>query len=157
MSSPNFLVLDGRHEQIDTILVMLERLAGFPLPLRRQPQDLWAGDAELLKKWAVGGLPEALVKVAQDGDERLLGVAFAQHRAEALSGAPGMHLEVLAVIEGVEGLGVGRALLESIEGAAREQGARFLTLNVFMNNQNARGFYRHLGYDEELLRCIKDL
>ena len=157
MSSLNYTVLDGRHEQIETILILLERLAAFPIPVRRQPEDLWMGDAELLRKWASGGLPEALVKVAQDSEGRLLGVGFAQQRSEALSGAPGMHLEVLAVIEGVEGQGVGRALLESIEVAARDGGAQFLTLNVFMNNESARGFYRHLGYDEEILRCIKDL
>lgn len=157
VSPINFTILDARHEQIDTIALLLERLASFPHPARRQPQDLWLGDAELLRRWANGGLPEALVKAAQDTEGRLLGVAFAQHRPEALSHAPAMHLEVLAVVEEAEGSGVGRALLEAVEKAAREEGAEFLTLNVFMSNEKARGFYRHLGYDEEILRCIKEL
>lgn len=157
MTSLNYTILDGRHEQIATILDLLERLASFPLPARREPHELWHGDAELLRKWANGGLPEALVKVAQDTDGHLLGLAFAQHRAEALSHRPAMHLEVLVTAAHVEGLGVGRALMDAVESAAREDGAQFLTLNVFMSNEKARGFYRHLGYDEEILRCIKDL
>ncbi len=153
---PNFEILDARPEQIDPILALLERLSSFSIPARRQPVDLRRGDGELLEQWADGQLPEALVKVAL-AEGLLLGVAFAQNRPEALSQASAMHLEVLAVSQAAEGSGVGKALMAAVESAARASGSKFLTLNVFVNNEKARGFYRHLGFDEEMLRCIKDL
>lgn len=152
-----FSVRDGTPTHIAAIRQLLTRLADFELPPRREPSELWQGDGQLLEAWALGSLPEAMVKVAENEDGVVLGLAFAQMRAEALSGKPAAHLEVLAVSHQAEGQGVARALLAAIETAALERGAKALTLNVFVNNEKARGFYRHLGYDEELLRCIKDL
>ena len=152
-----FVITEASHQHIDDILSLLHRLASFPIPARRRPEHLWSGDAELLRSWADGGLPEALVKVAQNPQGEVLGVAFAQLRPEALSQLPAAHLEVLAVAEKAEGMGVGRALMDAVERASRALGAKAMTLNVFVSNEKARGFYRHLGYDEELLRCIKEL
>lgn len=157
MPEPNFTISDAGPQHIDEILSLLQRLASFPIPARRRPEHLWSGDADLLRSWAEGGLPEALVKVARTPQGEVLGVAFAQLRAEALSLMPAAHLEVLAVTKKAEGMGVGRALMDAIERAAQDRGATAMTLNVFMSNEKARGFYRHLGYDEELLRCIKEL
>ncbi len=143
--------------QLQEMLCLFPRLAAFPLPERRVPEDLWAGDAKLLEKWAKGDLGEAIVLVAIDLQEQVLGVAFSQLRAEALSGSAAAHLEVLAVAERAEGRGVGSALMAATEREVKSRGAKFLTLNVFSVNTKARGLYRKLGFDEELIRCIKDL
>lgn len=153
----NFSIEDARPDQTEEMLALFPRLADYELPSRRTPEELWKGDAELAKKWAQGGLPEAIFKVAVDHNSVVLGVAFAQLRPEALSLKPSAHLEVLTVSKEAEGHGVGKALVEAVEQDVKSLGATSLTLNVLCNNLNARGFYQHLGFEEELLRCIKDI
>lgn len=152
-----FTVSAAQPDQLDEILALLPRLADFEIPERRRPTELWHGDAELARKWASGELEESVFEVALNEESRVIGVAFATFRPEALSQVPAAHLEVLALDKSAEGHGVARALLNSVEARVKRQGARCLTLNVFMKNERARGFYRHLGFDEELLRCIKEL
>lgn len=150
----DYTVQAARPDQLEAMLELFPRLASFSVPQGRNPRDLWEGDAVLLRQWATQGLDDSIVLVALE-QERVLGVAFARFRKEALSQQPGAHLEVLAVAEGAEGRGIGGALLAAIEAAVVEGGALSLTLNVFMNNTKARGLYGKHGYDEELLRCIK--
>ena len=47
--------------------------------------------------------------------------------------------------------------MEATEKWAAGKGCTRADLMVFVNNRRARGFYEHLGYREELLRCVKDL
>lgn len=142
---------------LEEMLALLPRLASFDLPPRREPQELWTGDAELVRRWARGELPDSFFRIATSESGEVVGIAFATFRPEALSGRPSAHLEVLAVGESAVGRGVGKQLLAAVETEVRARGCAHLTLNVFMRNENARGFYRRLGFDEELLRCIKDL
>lgn len=150
-------VCQGRPEQLQQMLSLFPRLADFSLPERRVPEDLWSGDAKLLERWAKGDLEQAIVLVALDQGETVVGVSFAQMRAEALSGSAAAHLEVLAVAKTAEGRGVGSALMAATEQAVKDLGANYLTLNVFSRNTKARGLYQKLGFDEELIRCIKAL
>ncbi len=140
---------------LDAMLALFPRLAAFDLPPRRAPEHLWHGDAELLRAWAAGGAPALLVRVAVDADDLVLGVALVSLRGELLSHAPSAHLEVLAIHAAAEGRGIGRALLDSAEDAARAHGAQSMTLHVFANNTRARAVYERMGYDGELLRYIK--
>ena len=64
-------------------------------------------------------------------------------------------MEVLAVCEQAEGNGVASKLLEMAEAETRKQQAFSLSLNVFSNNERARSLYRKIGFDEEMIRCIK--
>src|SRR5436853_109489 len=95
---------------IDEILGLLPRLAAFDLPPQRMAEDLWHGDAELLRLWSSGNLPQCLVQVAVNNEQSIVGVAIAQLRQELLSHAPSAHLEVLVVRDDAEGQGIGRAL-----------------------------------------------
>jgi ribosomal protein S18 acetylase RimI-like enzyme len=157
MKSPSsYKIVPARPEQLRDMLELFPRLADFEIPDRRQADDLWRGDAELLEKWAHGEI-EAMVMVAVTSQEDIAGVAFARCRLEALSHRPSAHLEAIAVAKEHEGHGLGRELLAAIEKRCRDQGAETLTLNVFRVNQRARGFYERLGFDEELIRCIKTL
>jgi ribosomal protein S18 acetylase RimI-like enzyme len=64
---------------------------------------------------------------------------------------------VLAVAEAAAGRGVARQLMEATEQWAAARGYGRVELSVFVNNRRARGFYEHLGYREEILRCVKEL
>ena len=113
------------------------------------------GDAELLRAWGAGAAPQCLVYVATDAEQSILGIAMAQLREELLSHAPSAHLEVIIVRDDAEGQGIGRALIQAIEQAVHEQGARSVTLHVFATNSRARAVYERLGYSGELIRYIK--
>ncbi len=47
------------------------------------------------------------------------------------------------------GIGVGRAMLETLEVWAREQGVERIQLRVFDTNERARALYERLGYESE--------
>jgi ribosomal protein S18 acetylase RimI-like enzyme len=140
---------------LDPILELFPRLAAFDLPANRSAEDLWRGDAELLRRWSTGQAPQCLVYVAVASEQAIIGIAMAQLREELLSHAPSAHLEVLVVRDGAEGQGIGKALIETIEQAVREQGALSVTLHVFVTNMRARALYERLGYGGELVRYIK--
>jgi ribosomal protein S18 acetylase RimI-like enzyme len=142
---------------LEEILELFPRLAAFDLPANRSAEDLWRGDAELLRSWGAGMAPQCLVYVAVDTEQNILGIAMAQLREELLSHAPSAHLEVLVVREDAEGQGIGKALIQTIEQAVYQQGARSITLHVFASNSRARAVYERLGFQGELIRYIKHL
>lgn len=140
---------------VDEILSLFPRLAAFKIPDKRAAEDLWRGDAELLRLWAAGQAPACLVQVAIGKDGSILGAAIAQMREELLSHAPSAHLEVLVVRDDAEGRGIGYALVQAAEQAVRERGALSMTLHVFASNTRARAVYERLGFEGELIRYIK--
>jgi ribosomal protein S18 acetylase RimI-like enzyme len=142
---------------LDQMLELFPRLAAFDLPANRSPEDLWRGDAELVRLWSAGRAPHCLVYVAVDPNQAMLGIAMAQLREELLSHEPSAHLEVIVVRGDAEGQGIGKALIAAIEQAVQQQGARSITLHVFATNTRARAVYERLGYSGELIRYIKYL
>lgn len=111
----------------------------------------------MFQRWLDGEAAECFVYVAVDDAQKVLGFTMVSLRPELLSHAPSAHLEAIAVGDGAEGMGVGRALLAAAENEAKSQGAKTMTLHVFASNTRARGFYEQSGYDGELLRYIKEL
>ncbi len=142
-------------QDCDAMLALFPRLASFDLPNGRNPDHLWAGDAEMLRKWASEGNADCIVYVAREADGTIVGVTMVTLGPELLSHAPSAHLEAIAVSEKAEGKGVGKALLEAAEAGARERGALSMSLHVFATNARARRIYERADFDEELIRCIK--
>ena len=139
------------------ILELLPRLGSFTLPPGRDSRDLWRHDAALLERWIAGDAPTCLVHVAIERNGAVIGAVITSLRPEMLSEAPSAHLEAIAVAEGTEGKGLGRALIATTEAAAKAAGARSMTLHVFGTNARARRLYEHVGYREEIIRCWKNL
>ena len=152
-----FQVRSAIPADAEAMLALMPRLASFDVPESRNPEHLWMHDAALLRRWVDGAADECLVHVAVDPAKRLLGFTLVSLRPELLSHEPSAHLEAIAVDKTAEGHGVGRALLETAEAAARAKGAQTITLHVFARNTRAREFYERRGYDGELLRYIKPL
>jgi GNAT superfamily N-acetyltransferase len=66
----------------------------------------------------------------------------------------------LVTADGMEGRGIGRALMGATETWARDRGLRCLTLETGARNSRARDFYRLAGYEEEdvrLTKCLRDM
>jgi len=137
---------------------MLPRLANFTVPEARTPEQLWQGDRNMLIGWAKGE-NECVVYVAtRDNDQGdVIGACIVSFREEMLSHEPSAHLEVLVIAEEAEGHGIGHALLNQAQEAAREAGAKGMSLHVFANNTRARGLYEKAGFDGEILRYYKPL
>lgn len=55
-------------------------------------------------------------------------------------------LQKLYLIEGMQGFGLGRTLIEEVEARAREMGYRRIYLETHHSLERACGFYAHLGY-----------
>lgn len=150
-----YTVRKARETDGDAMLALLPRLAAFKIPESRTAEHLWVHDAALMRDWVGGKTENVLMQVAEDEAGTVVGVAMVSLRPELLSHEPSAHLEAIAVSADVEGQGVGQALLRAAEDDATANGAKTITLHVFANNQRARGFYEHAGYDGELMRYIK--
>ncbi len=59
-----------------------------------------------------------------------------------------VELQRLYVSTEAHGLGLGRLLVERIEGIAREEGWETLWLGVWEDNFKAHGFYRKMGLEK---------
>ena len=136
---------------------MLPRLAAFELPPRRDANDLWRHDADLLVRHLDSRAPDCFARVAIDDNGVVRGLTLVRMRAELLSEAPSAHLEAIVIDESFEGRGVAQALLDDAELLAEARGATSMTLHVFARNTRARALYDRSGYDGELLRYIKPL
>ena len=151
---PGYQVREATAADLDAIVALMPRLAGFDVPEVRNPLHLWQEDAELARRWAAGEA-DCEVVVAEGSDGTIVGFALARLRPELLSGEPSAHLEAIALAPEAEGSGAARSLLNDIETRVRNRGAESMSLHVFAVNARARRFYEREGYDGELMRYIR--
>ncbi|WP_281557980.1 GNAT family N-acetyltransferase [Thalassomonas sp. RHCl1] len=86
-----------------------------------------------------------------------LGFVHARAHKDSISDETCGTVPLLAVAPAAQGMGVGQLLMQAAEAWAKEQGYRLLHLEVFANNDKARGFYQNLGFEAETLHMIKPL
>lgn len=140
----------------DAVVALARRLADFELPPGRAAEEIARADIHLFDAQLARPADDVLFLVAEE-DGTLLGSVFANTRADYFTGAPLAYIEVLVVSESAAGKGIARQLMQATEEWAGARGCVRVDLMVFVNNHRARGFYQHLGYREEFLRCVKDL
>ena len=76
-------------------------------------------------------------------DGNLVGL-LGMRPVETMARGPHVHVDDLVVAESVRGRGVGRALMNFVEGVAKRRGMASIFLD---SRQEAFGFYQRLGYD----------
>lgn len=86
---------------------------------------------------------ELTVLLAGDGRH---GFAVLRFRPSVYTGALDAYLEELYIVPERRGRGLGRALLETAMGYARERGAAHIELNTSENDVAARGLYESIGF-----------
>ena len=94
------------------------------------------------------------VFVAEDAGARALGFVTVAHNVN-FTGEEQAYVGELAVVEGAEGHGVGRALMAAAEGWAAAEGYGLVVLETGAANARARSFYSMLGYREESVKLVK--
>jgi ribosomal protein S18 acetylase RimI-like enzyme len=97
------------------------------------------------------------ITLIAEKNEVPLGFIHACEHKDGISGELCGTVTLLAVSPNAQGMGIGKILMEKAEGWAKEQGYRLLHLEVFANNDNARGFYQNIGFEAEMLHMIKPL
>ena len=139
----------------DFILSLVERFVDFELPAWRKRGDCAKGIRRDLKR-ALDELPTSeTLFVAEDEHGERLGFLRVQKTRDFFSGRANCHISDLAVAQGCEGRGVGRALLAHAHAWAKKQRCALITLAVFPGNARARELYERAGFGPDLLRLAK--
>jgi ribosomal protein S18 acetylase RimI-like enzyme len=89
--------------------------------------------------------PTTLVFLAFDGDQAV-GAAVCFISFSTFAAKPLINIHDFVILSALRGRGVGRCLLEAIEGKARELGCCKLTLEVMDNNHRALRMYEAAGF-----------
>jgi ribosomal protein S18 acetylase RimI-like enzyme len=100
---------------------------------------------------------DSIVLIAEDIHGQPLGFINITDSTDYFTYEPQGYISALAITQEAEGKGVGRMLIAAGEDWARSRGYRFLTLDVFAQNERARALYQQLDYKEETLKLIKEL
>lgn len=67
------------------------------------------------------------------------------------------YVSAISVASQGEGKGIGKALMKKAEEWALSHGLTEVILDVFKNNERAVGLYEHLGYQQEVVKMVKEL
>ena len=139
----------------DFILSLVERFVDFELPAWRERRDCANGIRRDLKR-ALDQLPASEnLFIAEDEQGERLGFLRVQKTRDFFSGRANCHISDIAVAQGCEGRGIGRALLDHAQAWAKKQRCTLITLAVFPANARARAMYERAGFVEDLLRLAK--
>jgi ribosomal protein S18 acetylase RimI-like enzyme len=109
-----------------------------------RPEGKKYADAELIILFSN---PDAPVYVYEK-DGEVLGYVFLEIRHQdsgSLQALSTLYIDDLCVDSAHRGEGIGRILYEKALEIARERGCHNVTLHVWEGNDEARGFYEHLG------------
>ena len=126
------------------------------MPEWRTAREIQRADDAVLRA-ALGGVTAGAVVFVAEGSGGLEGVVCLTTGEDYFTHEALPHIEVLAVDPAAQGRGVARALMHAAESWARDEGFTRISLNVWVQNERARGLYQHLGYQPETMHYIKDL
>lgn len=151
-----FIIREAVSADIPRIKQIMKRLGDFEMPTNRQPHHFYQADDKLLSDWQAGKLPNVFGHVAVSSeDDVIIGLTFVTMREDIFDHAPSAHLEIVAIASEADGIGLGKTLIANAESEAQQRGARSMSLHVIHNNRRARHVYEKIGYEEEMVRCIK--
>jgi ribosomal protein S18 acetylase RimI-like enzyme len=152
-----FVIRAARPDDRAAVLALIPRLRAFGAPPLRSPEAMDAGEVRTLERYFDAEPESVFLRVAEASDGAILGLAYGEQATDYFTLEAHGHLGILAVAEGAEGRGVGRALLAEVERWAAACGYRFLTLNVFTDNTRAIQVYERAGYRAESVRYLKEM
>ena len=100
---------------------------------------------------------EGNVHLVAEEDGKPLGYLTASIKERGREKAVGrkMYLHHLLVSKEARGKGVGSALVEELEKAAREKGVGFITLKTYHNCRPVVGFYQKNGFEKRFIEMVK--
>jgi ribosomal protein S18 acetylase RimI-like enzyme len=112
-------------------------------------------EADFLQLLPHGYASDVELRVVEDEFGSAIGRMVYAEREE--HGLRYVFLYDIAIDEAHRGRGFGREAMELLEAEVRERGLDQLQLNVFGGNEQARGLYRSLGFQELSVQMGKEL
>jgi GNAT superfamily N-acetyltransferase len=140
----------------EAVIAMVPELHAFGPPEWRDLRQMEAVDVRVVGDVLRGRSPGASILVAESAGGERVGFVHV-HEEEDYYAGPCAHIGDVVVAPDWQGRGVGKALLSAAEQWAREAGYGLVTLNVFLNNEQARAVYQRAGYNAETVRYVKFL
>ncbi|MGA9336012.1 MAG: GNAT family N-acetyltransferase [Rudaea sp.] len=137
------------------ILALADRFVAFDLPQWRKRSETLSGIRQDISRH-LSELPAGShLFVAEDEQGERLGFLHLQTQKDFFTGALNCHISDLVVAPGLDGRGVGSAMIDYAQSWAKEHRCRHVTLAVFPGNERARALYEKHGFGVELLRMAK--
>lgn len=139
------------------LLALVPRFVAFGLPHWRIAEAVQARTAQSLQA-ALTLLPTtSALLIAEDEAGEPLGFIHLTTRSDYFTAEAYGYVSEIAVAAEGEGRGIGRGLMAAAERWARRNGLERLVLDVFAGNRRARRFYGQIGFQEDVVRCVKEL
>ena len=139
------------------VTLLAERIKENGIPPWRDPQKARAWHDEATQSIFAENEPGDATIVAEAEAGGLLGFVTLRSNRDFLTGEEQGYVSDFAVAQAAEGRGVAGALMSAAEEWALAQGSRRISLNVWLQNERARGLYEHLGYRPETMHYLKEL
>ncbi|MDY6824315.1 MAG: GNAT family N-acetyltransferase [Thermodesulfobacteriota bacterium] len=144
------VVRNAKHGDVDAMVGLLRDLfaieVDFTFDEARQRRGLFL--------MTDGCMKHKVIKVAET-DGQIVGMAVAQTLISTAEGGQTVLVEDVVVVPDFRGSGIGKSLMKSIGDWARSRGATRLQLLADTHNQPALDFYRHLGWQQTQLICLR--
>ena len=137
------------------ILSLTPRFVAFELPKGRRKRETLAAIHADIERALHESPPGEHFFVSEDSTGQRTGFLHLQVQRDFFSGVRACHVADLAVAQGHDGRGIGRALLAHAETWAKRHRCKLLTLAVFPGNARARALYERTGFTADLLRMAK--
>lgn len=141
----------------DFIVGLALRFMDFELMSWRDSAIMEEAQLRLAQESVDNPSPGTEIFVAEEETGELLGFLEVKPHKDNLSGIEQGYIVAIAVSPQGEGKGVGKALMTKAEEWSSQKGYRQLILNVFIKNDRAVNFYKHLNYEIEVVKMVKEL
>ncbi|KON90004.1 alanine acetyltransferase [Sporosarcina globispora] len=141
----------------DFLVSLSTRFAECNLMGWRDPQKMEEAQLKIAKESLNDPSPDTEIFVAEEETGELLGFLEVKPHKDFLSGIEQGNIVAIAVSSKGEGKGIGKRLMEKAEEWAHQNGYHQLVLNVFAKNDRAVNFYKHLNYETEVLKMVKEI
>ena len=153
----SIVIRPARSDDAPFVLGLVPHLAAFGPPAWRSVEQMIETDTLVLGRALDAPAADAIVLIAEDGAARPLGFVHLVADTDYYSRRECGHIADLVVAPEARGRGVGERLLAAAEAWAAGRGYSLLTLNVFMENGQARRLYERTGFGAEIVRYVKEL
>ncbi|WP_282142585.1 GNAT family N-acetyltransferase [Cytobacillus oceanisediminis] len=141
----------------DFLVSLSTRFAESNLMGWREPEKIEEAQLKIAKESLNDPSPGTEIFVAEEETGELLGFIEVKPHKDFLSGIEQGNIVAIAVLSKGEGKGVGKRLMEKAEEWAHQKGYHQIILNVFAKNDRAVNFYKHLNYETEVLKMVKEI
>ena len=138
------------------VLRLTARLADFPVPPWRTPEEIASCDHPILRAGLRAASADHVLFVAEETGT-VIGFVFVVVRIDYFTHERFAYVEALALAPEGEGRGVAQRLMGEAEGWGRALGLRRIGLAVWSQNARARELYDRLGYQPETIHLLKPL